>query len=159
MEASPYLPADLDFYRILALLRYATDGFLNDVSLILLEKLWRFHGSDFWLLCGNTISLSLQGSSNYPDASLAVVALDVSNQCLSLEPWWVLLQCYASSLYFVYVWIYSIFIIWYKGFFWCNFNTQYAITYEYSVNLLILFPHMDSVDSSLYVVLFNYDMT
>ena len=66
MEASPYLPADLDFYRILALLRYATDGFLNDVSPILLEKLWRFHGSDFWQLYGNMISLSLQGSSNYP---------------------------------------------------------------------------------------------
>lgn len=75
MEASPYLPADLDFYRISALPRYATDGFLNDVSPILLEKLWRFRGSDFWQLYGNMISLSLQGSSGYPDSSLAVGTL------------------------------------------------------------------------------------
>lgn len=82
------------------------------------------------------ISLSLQGSSGYPDSSLAVGTLMSAVAVAMLH------LCILFMYEFI---VYSLFGT--KVFFWCNFNTQYAITYEYSVNLLILFPHMDSVDS------------
>lgn len=80
MEASLYLPADLDFsfsYQSYALLRFSTDGSEMMSVRFLVGRLEKLHDQVFE---GNLKSLVSGRFQNYAVPYHDVVALDVSNQ-------------------------------------------------------------------------------